>query len=76
MFQLETCLQHIFAKYCYPPPEKMPVDAHTLLVPLDYAWIEPAGLDKFAIDTNGEPFSEETKLEIIESFDTTDDNSL
>ncbi|KAJ3499568.1 hypothetical protein NLJ89_g10087 [Agrocybe chaxingu] len=71
---LEACLKHIFAKYCTPSVPR--TSETTLLVPPADAYLSAEGLDKWAVDTNGEPFSEETKEEVVESFDVTDDGKL
>ncbi|KAG6911464.1 hypothetical protein DXG01_014538 [Tephrocybe rancida] len=76
--QLEACLKHIFSKYCVPQPEReVPVgDAAVLLEPPSSAFLTPGGLDAWAQDTNGAPFSQETKDELIEFLDVTDDGGL
>ncbi|KAH9484222.1 hypothetical protein JR316_0003702 [Psilocybe cubensis] len=71
--KLVICLQHIFAKYCTPAPERT---SGPLLTPPENAYLSDEGLQKWARDTNGEPFSEETKEEVVESFDVTDDGNL
>jgi hypothetical protein len=73
--QLEVCLKHIFAKYCTPAASKAS-DATTLLVPPPDAYLSEEGLQKWALATNGEPFSDETKEEMVEFFDITDDGFL
>ncbi|KAF5330806.1 hypothetical protein D9619_005790 [Psilocybe cf. subviscida] len=73
--QFEVCLKHIFAKYCTPAVPKAS-DATTLLVPPQNAYLTEEGLQKWAVDTNGEPFSDETKEEMAEFFDNTDDGFL
>lgn len=47
-----------------------------LLVPPPNAYFAEEDLQKWALETNGEPFSDETKEEVIEFFDVTDDNNL
>ncbi|KAJ7063214.1 hypothetical protein C8F01DRAFT_1131973 [Mycena amicta] len=70
--QLEVCLKHIFAKYCVPPPPTASIsDKHVLLVPPDGAYLSQDGLDQWAKDTNGHPFSQETKEELVEFLDVT-----
>ncbi|KAG6903211.1 hypothetical protein C0995_002754 [Termitomyces sp. Mi166 len=78
--QLEACLEHIFAKYCVPPPNPREGgdEGHgvVLLEPPPGACLTPEGLDAWARDTNGAPFSQETKDELVEFLDVTDDGSL
>ncbi|KAG5727688.1 hypothetical protein E4T56_gene12286 [Termitomyces sp. T112] len=73
--QLEACLQHIFAKYCVPAPEGQGC-AVTMLVPPAGACMTGEGLDAWARDTNGAPFSQETKDELAEFLDVTDEGGL
>jgi len=75
---LESCLQHIFSKYCTPAPSiTQPVQSETrLLTPPDGAYLTPEGLDEWARDTNGAPFSPEMKEELVEFLDVTDDGQL
>ncbi|CCA72807.1 hypothetical protein PIIN_06743 [Serendipita indica DSM 11827] len=64
--QLEACLGHIFAKYCIPPPRS--TSSGTLLVPpKDAVWTEEA-LDKWAIDTNGQPLAADAKEDIADNL--------
>ncbi|PPQ86874.1 hypothetical protein CVT25_012593 [Psilocybe cyanescens] len=72
--QLVICLQHIFAKYCTPGPER--TSGTALLTPPTDAYFSEEGLQRWARETNGEPFSEETKEEVVESFDVNDDGNL
>ncbi|KAF4614813.1 hypothetical protein D9613_002959 [Agrocybe pediades] len=72
--KLESCLKHIFAKYCTPATTN--TNAEGLLLPEDGAYLSEEGLQKWARETNGEPFSEETKEEVVESFDVTYDGNL
>ncbi|KAF9456778.1 hypothetical protein BDZ94DRAFT_316954 [Collybia nuda] len=77
--QLEVCLKHIFAKYCVPPPFARPMPGEkrvALLTPPPNAYLSPQGLDAWAQDTNGAPFSQETKDELVEFLDVTDDGGL
>lgn len=67
---LEKVLKQIFAKYCTPKPESSNVD----LPP--NAYLDDRGLDAWASETNGEPFSQETKDEILEFMDVTDEGNL
>ncbi|KAF8742364.1 hypothetical protein AX14_004920 [Amanita brunnescens Koide BX004] len=71
--QLGACLGHIFAKYCTPAVEAR--DGKLLTPPLN-AHLSREGLDEWAQDTNGVPFSKETKEELIEFLDVTDDGGL
>jgi len=61
LVQFEKCLAIIFGKYCQPPPP--PSAPHE--VTMD-AFLTPVGLDSWARDTNGQPFSQETKEELFE----------
>jgi hypothetical protein len=75
--QLERCLRHIFAKYCTPCPARPPKqDSTILLTPPGDAILDAAGLDAWAQDTNGAPFSEETKEELREFLDVTEEGEL
>jgi hypothetical protein len=47
-----------------------------LLSPPANAHLSPEGLDEWARDTNGVPFSKETKEELIEFLDVTADGGL
>jgi hypothetical protein len=77
LVQLERCLRHIFAKYCTPCPARPPKqDSTILLTPPGDAILDAAGLDAWAQDTNGAPFSEETKEELREFLDVTEDGEL
>ncbi|KAK7467002.1 hypothetical protein VKT23_004065 [Stygiomarasmius scandens] len=62
--QFEACLKAIFAKYSTKSSDGT----------LEYFTNE--GLDAWAKDTNGSPFSQETKDEILEFMDVTDDGHL
>ncbi|KAN0076961.1 hypothetical protein V8E55_010816 [Tylopilus felleus] len=76
--KLEACLKHIFTKYCMPAPPAVSRKAHgpLLLVPPEGAYLTQEGLDAWARDTNGAPFSKETKDELVEFLDVTADGSL
>ncbi|KAF9227512.1 hypothetical protein BS17DRAFT_773899, partial [Gyrodon lividus] len=78
--KLEACLKHIFTKYCSPPPPAISISRKSLglflLSPPEGAYLTPEGLDQWARDTNGAPFSQETKDELIEFLDVTDDGGL
>lgn len=43
---------------------------------MDGAVLDPEGLDAWAKDTNGAPFSQETKEEMREMLDVTDEGNL
>lgn len=80
--QFERCLQHIFAKYCEPRPLDESMGSPTrstaaqLLTPPEGAYLSDAGLDTWATDTNGAPFAQETKDELIEFMDVTEQGGL
>jgi len=76
--QLESCLKHIFAKYCTPPPSTpSPAEKRLeLLTPPEGAYLSPEGLDTWARDTNGAPFDDATKEELMEFLDVTEDGCL
>lgn len=73
--QLESCLKHIFAKYCTPPPPPAEKRLELLTPPAD-AYLSSEGLDAWARDTNGAPFDDATKEELIEFLDVTEDGGL
>ncbi|KAJ8700248.1 hypothetical protein PTI98_003292 [Pleurotus ostreatus] len=74
--QCEKCLKHIFAKYCTPQPKDLPTGSITeLLVPPEDAYLTNEGLDKWASETNGAPFSEDQKEE-LQMLDVNDDGHL
>lgn len=76
--QLEHCLKHVFSKYCTPPPpaaSQAPGQIN-ILTPPEGAYLTPEGLDAWARDTNGAPFTKETKDELVEFLDVTDDGGL
>ncbi|KAK7043592.1 hypothetical protein VNI00_008203 [Paramarasmius palmivorus] len=57
----ELALKHIFGKYCTPTPTGTELPENAAL--------SPEGLDKWATDTNGQPFTQETKDELLEFMD-------
>jgi len=71
-------LKHIFSKYCYPPVQKPSEksESFVFLTPSPNAYLTAEGLDKWAYETNGTPFTKETKDELIEFLDVTDDGDL
>ncbi|KAI0748252.1 hypothetical protein C8Q80DRAFT_1170893 [Daedaleopsis nitida] len=73
--QLESCLKHIFAKYCTPKPS--PTERNdAFLEPPEGAYLSPEGLDAWARDTNGTPFDDATKEELLMFMDVTEDGGL
>ncbi|CAE7113679.1 unnamed protein product [Rhizoctonia solani] len=70
-----TALAQIFSKYCTPrpPPHTSPPRLVSLV---ERAHMEEAGLDAWARDTNGTPFPEETKEEMKDTLDVTDQGHL
>ena len=69
--KLERCLRQIFAKYCTPRPTLEKANE-----PPQGAFLSQDGLDAWARDTNGAPFDEATKEELLEFMDVTDDGGL
>lgn len=70
---------HIFSKYCSPPPVSPQPHAKghaTLLIAPSNGVLTPFGLDKWAKDTNGSSFSDETKEELKMFMDVNDDGNL
>ena len=47
-----------------------------LLSPPPDAYLTEKALEKWALDTNGEPFSQEMKEEVMDFFDLNDDGNL
>jgi len=75
--QLEHCLKHIFAKYCTPPPPPPILGKRgVFLTPPEGSYLTQQGLDTWSRDTNGAPFSQETKEELIQFLDVTDEGWL
>ncbi|KZV90406.1 hypothetical protein EXIGLDRAFT_770824 [Exidia glandulosa HHB12029] len=68
--QFEACLAHIFSKYCTPPP------GATGGRLAEDAVMDGAALDKWACDTNGAPFGQETKDEMREYLDVNERGDL
>jgi hypothetical protein len=50
--------------------------ANVLLSPPPNAYLTDEAIEKWALETNGEPFSQETKEEVKEFFDLNDDGNL
>ncbi|KAK2466986.1 hypothetical protein APHAL10511_001244 [Amanita phalloides] len=71
--RLRACLEHIFAKYCTPAVKGV---SGQLLRPPPGAYLSPEGLDEWARETNGVAFSKETKEELIEFLDVTEEGGL
>lgn len=61
-----TQFKDIFSKYCTPAP------GHAL----DAAFLTEEGLDRWAQDTNGAPFTQETKEELRQFMDVTEEGHL
>ncbi|KAH8107031.1 hypothetical protein BXZ70DRAFT_269763 [Cristinia sonorae] len=70
--QFELSLRHIFAKYCMPPASK---HKGVVVIP-EGAHFTEEGLDAWATATNGQPFDEETKAELREMLDITEQGCL
>ena len=68
-------MKHIFAKYCTPKPA-LAQRNEGLVEPPEGAYFSPEGLDAWARDTNGAPFDDATKEELLEFMDVTDDGGL
>ncbi|KAF9500948.1 hypothetical protein BDN71DRAFT_1439855 [Pleurotus eryngii] len=74
--QCEKCLKQIFAKYCTPQPKDLPTGSITEPpVPPEDAYLTDEGLDKWASETNGAPFSEDQKEE-LQMLSVNDDGHL
>jgi len=75
--EFERCLKHVFAKYCAPqPPAGTNGKGGIFLTPPEGAYLSSKGLDAWATDTNGTPFSDDTKEELMEFLDVTDTGCL
>jgi len=75
--EFERCLKHIFAKYCTPQSPAGPNGKSGIfLTPPESAYLSSEGLDAWATDTNGTPFSDDTKEELMEFLDVTDTGCL
>ena len=66
-------MSDIFAKYCTPPPQET---RSALKRAPEGAFMDENALDRWAADTNGQPFSEETKEELREFIDMTEEGHL
>jgi len=73
--RFEACLAHIFAKYIEPPFTAFK-SMYDLLVPPSGAYLTEEGLDRYATETNGQPFTAETKQELREMLDVDDQGRL
>jgi len=73
--RFEACLGHIFAKYIEPPFVAQP-RGDGLMHPPENSYLTSGGLDKYATETNGQPFSQETKQELREMLDVDDKGRL
>lgn len=76
--QVVLSLEHIFAKYCTPPPSNKAdaIDAGTVLLqPPEGAVLTDEALDEWALDTNGALLSDGEKAE-LEMLDVDDDGRL
>ena len=66
-------MKHIFGKYCTPPSST----SHEGKIALpDGAHLTSQGLDDWAIATNGKAFDNETKEELVDYMDVTEDGHL
>lgn len=78
-FQFERVLGHIFAKYSTPGAvgtlSVADGEGEELLQPQPTSVLTDAGLDKFAIATNGQPFTADAKEELA-FLDSTDEGDL
>jgi len=73
--RFEACLAHIFAKFIEPPFVATQTDDGLLCPPLG-SYLTDRGLDRYATETNGQPFSTETKQELKEMLDVDDQGRL
>ncbi|KAG8954717.1 hypothetical protein FRC04_011150 [Tulasnella sp. 424] len=73
--RFEACLAHIFAKYIEPPFVAERVEGG-LMKPPKNAYLTDGGLDRYATETNGQPFTAETKDELKEMLDCDDKGRL
>ncbi|KAG9055015.1 hypothetical protein FS842_003393 [Serendipita sp. 407] len=73
---IDASLTHIFAKYCTPALNLEDRPPGHLLVPIPGSFWTEEALDKWAIDTNGQPLPPESKEDIIENLDVNEDNCL
>ncbi|KAF8580885.1 hypothetical protein K439DRAFT_1636641 [Ramaria rubella] len=71
--KLEQCLNHIFSKYC--SPAVAPSSTGLSQAPPGAIMTE-AALDRWAQDTNGEPFTQDAKDELCEFLDVTEEGHL
>ncbi|KIO20391.1 hypothetical protein M407DRAFT_245828 [Tulasnella calospora MUT 4182] len=73
--RFEACLAHIFAKYIEPPFIADRAEGGLMKPPKD-AYLTDSGLDRYATETNGQPFTTETKDELKEMIDCDDQGRL
>ncbi|KAG8906276.1 hypothetical protein FRB99_007213 [Tulasnella sp. 403] len=73
--KFEACLAHIFSKYLEAPfnPERC---ANGLLRPPPHAYLTTEGLDRYATETNGQPFGDDTKQELRDMLDVDEQGRL
>ncbi|KAB5593061.1 EF-hand 1, calcium-binding site protein [Ceratobasidium theobromae] len=70
-------VDRIFEKYCTPRPPPRTWTTHTRLgTAVESAWMDEAGLDAWARDTNGAEFPPETKEEMRDTLDVTEAGHL
>jgi hypothetical protein len=82
--EFERVLGHIFAKFATPPESssssttnvpRLDDTREELLQPLEGSFLSSGGLDRYAVTTNGHPFTDDTKEELT-FLDTTEDGHL
>jgi len=82
--KFERVLGHIFAKFATPPESssssttnvpRLDDTREELLQPLEGSFLSSEGLDRYAVTTNGHPFTDDTKEELT-FLDTTEDGHL
>ncbi|KAG8701279.1 hypothetical protein FRC08_004185 [Ceratobasidium sp. 394] len=73
--KFEIALAQIFSKYCTPRPSPHTTSTR-LSILVESAYLDEAGLDAWARDTNGAEFPAETKEEMRDTLDVTDEGDL